>query len=440
MQGDETLFVRPGVEQPEEIKSTGVRRRRRLGLSEYVEGILRGDRIVLARAITLIESSRGEDAELAQQIIDACLPRAGDSIRVGITGVPGAGKSTFIEALGNYLIGKGNRVAVLAVDPSSERSGGSILGDKTRMERLANSEMAFIRPSPAGGSLGGVARRTRETMILCEAAGFRTVLIETVGVGQSETLVHGMVDFFLLLMIAGAGDELQGIKRGIVEMADLLAINKADGDNVRAAERCQSANLPKLCTCFRRAKTVGRPRPLPARQRPATASPMSGMSCCIIARRCRPAAGSSRTAGSSGKPGCAKRVRNQLLEQFRHDEHVKAASAGDRTTRARRRALTSARRKRPDRKIQRQIDALIPRERHREEVRRFCERRDDLCISPVISAQGRNRQIHRPSRASSRTQLRVTAWSHRSWNTPALHCGRQHAGITIVSGFWRPHD
>ncbi len=194
---------------------------------------------MLARAITLIESSRGEDAELAQQIIDACLPKSGDSIRVGITGVPGAGKSTFIEALGNFLIGKGDRVAVLAVDPSSERSGGSILGDKTRMERLANSEMAFIRPSPAGGSLGGVARRTRETMILCEAAGFRTVLIETVGVGQSETLVHGMVDFFLLLMIAGAGDELQGIKRGIVEMADLLAINKADGDNVRAAERAK---------------------------------------------------------------------------------------------------------------------------------------------------------------------------------------------------------
>lgn len=237
--GDETLFVSRGVEQPSDITPGGLRRRRRLSLSEYVEGILRGDRIALARAITLIESSRAEDAQLAQQILEACLPKSGDSIRLGVTGMPGAGKSTFIEALGTCLTGHGNRVAVLAVDPSSEQSGGSILGDKTRMERLANSEMAFIRPSPTGGSLGGVARRTRESMILCEAAGFRTVIIETVGVGQSETLVHGMVDLFLLLLIPGAGDELQGIKRGIVEMADLLAINKADGANLKAAERAQ---------------------------------------------------------------------------------------------------------------------------------------------------------------------------------------------------------
>ena len=322
--GDETLFVRPGVEQPEEIKFTGVRRRRRLGLSEYVEGILRGDRIALARAITLIESSRGEDAELAQQIIDACLPRAGDSIRVGITGVPGAGKSTFIEALGNFLIGKGNRVAVLAVDPSSERSGGSILGDKTRMERLANSDMAFIRPSPAGGSLGGVARRTRETMILCEAAGFHTVLIETVGVGQSETLVHGMVDFFLLLMIAGAGDELQGIKRGIVEMADLLAINKADGDNVHAAERarCEFAQalhmfparengwMPETVTCSA-----------------AVGTGISDVWGVVLRHRAQMQAGGwfEQNRRQQRQSWLREAVRNQLLEQFRHDEHVKAA-------------------------------------------------------------------------------------------------------------------
>jgi LAO/AO transport system kinase len=192
--------------------------------------------MVLAKAITLIESTLPADYDLAQDILQACLPKAGNALRIGITGVPGAGKSTFLEALGTRLAAEGMKLAVLAVDPSSERSGGSILGDKTRMEKLSTSESAFIRPSPASGSLGGVARRTRETMILCEAAGFRTIFVETVGVGQSETLVHGMVDFFLLLMIAGAGDQLQGIKRGIIEMADMLAINKADGDNRSSAE------------------------------------------------------------------------------------------------------------------------------------------------------------------------------------------------------------
>ena len=191
--------------------------------------------MILAKAITLIESARPQDNELAQEIIQACLPKAGNSLRIGITGVPGAGKSSFLEALGTRLAKDGMKLAVLAVDPSSERSGGSILGDKTRMEHLSCNENAFIRPSPSGGSLGGVARRTRETMILCEAAGFRTIFVETVGVGQSETLVHGMIDFFLLLMIAGAGDELQGIKRGIIEMADMMAINKADGDNLLRA-------------------------------------------------------------------------------------------------------------------------------------------------------------------------------------------------------------
>ena len=321
--GDKTLYVRPGVEQPADIRATGVRRRRRLSLSEYVEGILRGDRIVLARAITLIESSRAQDSELAQQIVDACLPKAGDSIRVGITGTPGAGKSTFIEALGTYLIGKGERVAVLAVDPSSERSGGSILGDKTRMERLANAEAAFIRPSPSGGSLGGVARRTRETMILCEAAGFRTVLIETVGVGQSETLVHGMVDFFLLLMIAGAGDELQGIKRGIVEMADLITINKADGTNVVAAESARGE--------FARALHL-----FPARENGwvpdvVTCSAVTGRG---IAELWDIVLHHRAQMQDSGWLDLNRRqqrhtwlreaVRNQLLEQFRHDERVKA--------------------------------------------------------------------------------------------------------------------
>ena len=326
--GDETLFVRPGVEQPEDIRSTGVRRRRRrLTLSECVEGIVRGDRIVLARAITLIESSRGEDAELAQQIIDACLPRSGDSIRVGITGVPGAGKSTFIEALGNYLIGKGNRVAVLAVDPSSERSGGSILGDKTRMERLANSEMAFIRPSPAGGSLGGVARRTRETMILCEAAGFRTVLIETVGVGQSETLVHGMVDFFLLLMIAGAGDELQGIKRGIVEMADLLAINKADGDNLRAADRAKR-EFAQALHLFPARETGWTPQAVTCSS--VTGGGIADVWDAVLHHRAQMQASGwfDQNRRQQRQTWLREAVRNQLLEQFRHDERVKAALPG----------------------------------------------------------------------------------------------------------------
>jgi len=219
------------------VEPAAGRSRRRLTRDEYVEGVLRGDRIVLSRAITLIESLHAEDIELAQDVLEQCLPYSGDSIRVGITGVPGAGKSSLIEVLGAYLTReRAEKVAVLAVDPSSQVSRGSILGDKTRMETLANDDRAFIRPSPSGGSLGGVARRTRETMLLCEAAGYRDILIETVGVGQSETAVRSMVDFFLLLMLAGAGDELQGMKRGIVEMTDLIAFNKADGDNRAKAE------------------------------------------------------------------------------------------------------------------------------------------------------------------------------------------------------------
>lgn len=222
------------------IGSSAAVRRRRLSASEYVEGIRRGDRTILARAITLIESELPSDGDLASEVIERCLPHTGRSRRIGVTGVPGVGKSTFIEALGTYLTrDRKETVAVLSIDPSSPISGGSILGDKTRMERLSTDERAFIRPSPSRGYLGGVARRTREAMLLVEAAGYHNIFIETVGVGQSETAVRSMVDFFLLLMLAGAGDELQGMKRGILEMTDLLAINKADGDNRKRAERAR---------------------------------------------------------------------------------------------------------------------------------------------------------------------------------------------------------
>ena len=210
--------------------------RNRLKAEEYIDGILNGNRVILSRAITIIESNLESDKKLAKEIIQAVLPRSGNSIRVGITGVPGVGKSTFIEVFGKHLIGHGHKVAILSIDPSSQRSKGSILGDKTRMEELANLENAYIRPSASGDTLGGVANKTGETVLLCEAAGYDVVLIETVGVGQSETAVHGMTDFFLLLMLSGAGDELQGIKKGIMEMADMVVINKADGDNIRRSE------------------------------------------------------------------------------------------------------------------------------------------------------------------------------------------------------------
>src|SRR6056297_3435240 len=206
---------------------------------EYIKGIKLGDRATLSRAITLIESSRSDYLSLGQEIVESLLPYSGNSVRLGITGVPGVGKSTFIDAIGKMLVSRGLSVAVLTVDPSSSRSGGSILGDKTRMEFLSSHPNAYIRPSPTSGTLGGVARKTREAMLLCEAAGFDIVFIETVGVGQSETVVKSMVDFFLLLMLAGAGDELQGIKRGIMEMADLIAINKADGNNAEKAKMAQ---------------------------------------------------------------------------------------------------------------------------------------------------------------------------------------------------------
>ena len=214
---------------------THIPRRRRLTVDEYVAGVLSGDRNVMAQAITLIESNAAAHFDMAQEVLRQLIPSTGNSIRVGITGVPGVGKSTFIEALGLHLCEQGHKVAVLAVDPSSTVTRGSILGDKTRMELLSRDLRAFIRPSPSAGTLGGVARKSRETILICEAAGFDVILVETVGVGQSETTVRSMVDFFLLLMLAGAGDELQGIKKGIMELADALLVNKADGDNkVRA--------------------------------------------------------------------------------------------------------------------------------------------------------------------------------------------------------------
>jgi len=205
----------------------------------FIEGTLTGDRRMLAKTITLIESALPAHKQMARTIVDRLMAETGRAVRLGITGVPGVGKSTFIESFGMFLVEQGHKVAVLAVDPSSARSGGSILADKTRMERLCTQENAFIRPSPSGGTLGGVARKTRETMLACEAAGFDVIIVETVGVGQSETTVASMVDFFLVLMLAGAGDELQGIKKGVLELADAIAINKADGDNVEKAKRAR---------------------------------------------------------------------------------------------------------------------------------------------------------------------------------------------------------
>ncbi|MFO7616334.1 MAG: methylmalonyl Co-A mutase-associated GTPase MeaB [Bacteroidales bacterium] len=238
---ESALRVNSGIEQPPSVDPGAAlrfvhRRRPALSASQFADEIRGGNRTILSQAITLIESRLPGHREKAQEVIRLCLPDAGKAIRIGITGVPGVGKSSFIESIGSYLTANGHRLAVLAIDPSSERSGGSILGDKTRMERLAADPNAFIRPSPSGGSLGGVARKTRESLVLCEAAGFDVIFIETVGVGQSEVAVHSMVDFFLLLMLAGAGDELQGIKRGIMEMADLIAITKADGDNIKACD------------------------------------------------------------------------------------------------------------------------------------------------------------------------------------------------------------
>lgn len=234
------LAVNKGIEQPSTVnpylKHQKQAKRRQLSVDEYVEGILKGDITILSQAVTLVESVKPEHQSVAQQVIEKCLPHSGKSVRIGISGVPGAGKSTSIDVFGLHVLEKGGKLAVLAIDPSSERSKGSILGDKTRMEKLSVHPDSFIRPSPSAGSLGGVARKTRETIILCEAAGFDKIFVETVGVGQSETAVHSMVDFFLLIQLAGTGDELQGIKRGIMEMADGIIINKADGSNIDKAK------------------------------------------------------------------------------------------------------------------------------------------------------------------------------------------------------------
>lgn len=238
---DSALKVNSGVKTQNSISEDQKkiflkRKRKKLNPEQYLAGLRKRDRVILGKAITLIESRRKEDNDISKEIINKCLPFSGNSIRIGITGVPGVGKSTFIEAFGKHLLKKNKKIAVLAVDPSSSKTGGSLLGDKTRMEELSGEEDVFIRPSASSGFLGGVNRATRETIILCEAAGYDVILIETVGVGQSEVLVHSMVDFFLLLGLAGAGDELQGIKKGIMEMADAIAITKADGDNILKAE------------------------------------------------------------------------------------------------------------------------------------------------------------------------------------------------------------
>jgi len=235
------LQEKDGVSKPETTSKASAEkikksRARQRSVNEFVTGVLNGNITFLSKAITLVESTNIKHQKKANEILNCCLPHANKSVRIGITGVPGVGKSTFIETFGKYLTAQGKKVAVLAVDPSSSVNKGSILGDKTRMEALVTDENAFIRPSPSGTSLGGVAQKTRESIILCEAAGFDTIIIETVGVGQSETVVHSMVDFFLLLKLAGAGDELQGIKRGIIEMADAIVINKADGDNKQNAK------------------------------------------------------------------------------------------------------------------------------------------------------------------------------------------------------------
>ncbi|MCM1029022.1 MAG: methylmalonyl Co-A mutase-associated GTPase MeaB [Pseudoflavonifractor sp.] len=236
------LTVNSGVAQPPSVNPYLTRRKRKPlpTPGEMVEGILKGDVTTLSRAVTLVESLSPAHQAIAQEVIEKCLPHSGNSRRIGITGVPGAGKSTSIDVFGLHVLSRGGKLAVLAIDPSSERTKGSILGDKTRMEKLSLHPNAFIRPSPSAGSLGGVARKTRETIVLCEAAGYDNIFVETVGVGQSETAVHSMVDFFLLIQLAGTGDELQGIKRGIMEMADGIVINKADGDNIDRARLAQA--------------------------------------------------------------------------------------------------------------------------------------------------------------------------------------------------------
>lgn len=231
------LHVSKGIKQPSAVNKEFVRKKKpQKTAKEWIAALLQGDRVALSQAITLVESTQTKHQALAQQLIEGCLPHSGQSLRIGLTGTPGVGKSSFIDSFGQLIVAEERQLAVLAIDPSSQLTRGSILGDKTRMETLSNHPSVFVRPSAAAGSLGGVAQKTRESIVLCEAAGFDTIIVETVGVGQSETAVHSMVDFFLLLLLPNSGDELQGIKRGVMEMADLIAINKADGDNLPAAK------------------------------------------------------------------------------------------------------------------------------------------------------------------------------------------------------------
>lgn len=255
---DKPVSSLPNI-NPEILFSPGRKRKKKYTVSEYVSGILSGDRTILSQAITLAESALHKHWEFAQEIIERCLPYSSNSVRIGITGVPGVGKSTFIEAFGLHLVNRGKKIAVLTIDPSSSLTKGSILGDKTRMEKLSVHPSAFIRPSPSSGRPGGVARMTREAIILCEAAGFDTIIVETVGVGQTEAAVHNMVDVFLLLLLAGAGDELQGIKRGIMELADIIAITKADGNNIQAAENAR-ATFASALTLFPATESGWKPR------------------------------------------------------------------------------------------------------------------------------------------------------------------------------------
>ena len=308
------LTVTEGVENQPVVNPYFVRKKKRaLTTEEYVEGILQGNITTLSQAITLVESSNPDHYAQAQEIIEACLPHAGKSVRIGITGVPGAGKSTFIEAVGNMVTSLKHKLAVLAIDPSSERSGGSILGDKTRMESISSNPKVFIRPSPSAGSLGGVARKTRETIILCEAAGFDVIFIETVGVGQSETAVHSMVDLFMLLQISGAGDELQGIKRGIMEMADLMVITKADGENIHKAELAQTQfqGALRLSPCPNR---DGGPRSTPRRRWPGRGWRRSGKAWRSTSTTFRKTAISSTTATGRTNTGCTSRSTRRCAE------------------------------------------------------------------------------------------------------------------------------
>jgi len=329
-----TLHVRPGVEGghdglPRQADRTARKtyqtpeaQRRTLTTGEYVDGVLSGDRMRLARAITLIESNAPAHFDQAQEVLKALLPHTGRSVRLGITGVPGAGKSTFIEALGKLLTGRGHRVAVTAVDPSSSLSGGSILGDKTRMEGLAADPDAFIRPSPTGGALGGVARKTRETLLLFEAAGYDVLLVETVGVGQSEITVRSMVDFFLLMLVAGAGDELQGIKKGVIEIADAVLIHKADGQNRAVAELSRGE--------YERALHYLRPATEGWRTRAFTASALSGEGIPELwrvvetfCRRTRESGAFARRRRSQERDWVHALVEEQLRERFLQNPEVR---------------------------------------------------------------------------------------------------------------------